>query len=280
MELNLKDFRKSIGYSQEKLAEVCGVSRQTIINWEKNPDNIPYASAQFLMSLADGASTGDNPTPDGSIPLILVEVMAGYMNGEQNVQPYEYIMYQLPSFSDCDFLVTVLDYMTALAAKKNASARKFQWLVPFIRRYKPETRLTAVDKDYVKGLIEAMRDMPSRKFSDSRKLSPNTVSIYFKAFSHAMSIAVRGDIIPSNPCDNLALWVENSGIKKHITFHCARHTFATMSISAGVDLFAVSKLLGHTDVKTTQIYAKMMDERKTEAVDALAGFYERKEGGP
>jgi site-specific recombinase XerC len=46
-----------------------------------------------------------------------------------------------------------------------------------------------------------------------------------------------------------------------------------------VDLFAVSKLLGHTDVKTTQIYAKMMDERKTEAVDALAGFYERKEEG-
>ena len=82
MELNLKDFRKSIGCSQEKLAEACGVSRQTIINWEKNPDNIPYASAKFLMSLA----TGDNQTPDGSIPLIPVEVMAGFYERKEEGQ--------------------------------------------------------------------------------------------------------------------------------------------------------------------------------------------------
>ena len=103
--LDLKKIRKDLQITQDRLAELCGITRRTLINWEKNPDNIPYASAQFLMSLADGASTGDNPTPDGS------------------------------------------------------------------------------------------------------------------------------------------------------------------------------KLLGHTDVKTTQIYAKIMDERKTEAVDALAGFYERKEEG-
>jgi phage repressor protein C with HTH and peptisase S24 domain len=180
MELNLKDFRKSIGYSQEKLAEACGVSRQTIINWEKNPDNIPYASAQFLMSLADGASTGDDTSPDGSIPLIPVEVMAGYMNGEQNVQPYEYIMYQLPSFSDCDFLVTVSgDSMTPrynggdIVACKKLSLQDifFQWgrvyvvntsqgaLIKKVERGSSEETITLVSENEAYGPFEIRRDM-------------------------------------------------------------------------------------------------------------------------
>ena len=180
MELNLKDFRKSIGYSQEKLAEVCGVSRQTIINWEKNPDNIPYTSAQFLLSLADGSSTGDNTSPDGSIPLIPVEVMAGYMKGEQSVQPYEYIMYKLPSFSDCDFLVTVSgDSMTPrynggdIVACKKLSLQDifFQWgrvyvvntsqgaLIKKVERGSSEDTITLVSENEAYGPFEIRRDM-------------------------------------------------------------------------------------------------------------------------
>ena len=59
------------------------------------------------------------------------------------------------------------------------------------------------------------------------------------------------------------------GINKHITFHSARHTFATLCITFGVDIYTVSKLLGHTDVKTTQIYAKLIDKKKDEAIDKL-----------
>ncbi|MDY5938862.1 MAG: site-specific integrase [Phocaeicola sp.] len=46
------------------------------------------------------------------------------------------------------------------------------------------------------------------------------------------------------------------GIKKNLTFHLARHTFATMSLSKGVPMESVSKMLGHTNIKTTQIYAR------------------------
>ena len=46
------------------------------------------------------------------------------------------------------------------------------------------------------------------------------------------------------------------GIKKNLTFHLARHTFATMSLSKGVPIESVSKMLGHTNIKTTQIYAR------------------------
>lgn len=67
----------------------------------------------------------------------------------------------------------------------------------------------------------------------------------------------------------LRKWVQSAGIKKHITFHCARHTFATMLLTLGTDIYVVSKLLGHTDISTTQIYAKIVDKRKQEAVDRI-----------
>lgn len=65
------------------------------------------------------------------------------------------------------------------------------------------------------------------------------------------------------------LWVASAGIKKHITFHCFRHTYATLQIAGGTDLLTVSKMLGHKSIKTTQIYTKVIDERKREATDKI-----------
>ncbi|MDR1056755.1 MAG: site-specific integrase [Prevotellaceae bacterium] len=67
----------------------------------------------------------------------------------------------------------------------------------------------------------------------------------------------------------LKLWVEAAGIKKKISSHCFRHTFATLQLSSGTDIYTVSKMLGHTNVKTTQIYAKVVDEKKNKAVQAI-----------
>ena len=71
---------------------------------------------------------------------------------------------------------------------------------------------------------------------------------------------------------NVALcrWVLKAGITKHITFHCGRHTYATLLLNTNkVDLLTVSKLLGHKDIKTTQVYAKIMDKTKRDAVNQL-----------
>lgn len=69
--------------------------------------------------------------------------------------------------------------------------------------------------------------------------------------------------------DKIDKWIKAAGIKKHITFHCARHTFATMLLTLDTDIYTVSKLLGHTDISTTQIYAKIVDKKKQEAVDRI-----------
>ena len=67
----------------------------------------------------------------------------------------------------------------------------------------------------------------------------------------------------------LKQWVGAAGIKKKITFHCFRHTYATLQLSSGTDIYTVSKMLGHTNVKTTQIYAKVVDEKKDKAAQAI-----------
>jgi site-specific recombinase XerD len=60
-----------------------------------------------------------------------------------------------------------------------------------------------------------------------------------------------------------------AGIKKKITFHCARHTYATLLLTHNVDMAVVSKMLGHRELKTTQIYAKVIDQRKVDAIHML-----------
>ena len=68
---------------------------------------------------------------------------------------------------------------------------------------------------------------------------------------------------------NLVKWIANAGVKKDITFHAFRHTFATLQMSFGTDIYTVSKMLGHKDLKTTQIYAKIVDKSKREAADKI-----------
>ena len=75
----------------------------------------------------------------------------------------------------------------------------------------------------------------------------------------------------TNQRDNryLVNWILDAGISKKITFHCFRHTFATLQLSSGTDIYTVSKMLGHKDLNTTQIYAKIIDETKRTASNRI-----------
>ncbi len=69
--------------------------------------------------------------------------------------------------------------------------------------------------------------------------------------------------------DTLQHWAKVAGITKHISFHVARHTHATMMLTLGADLYTVSKLLGHKNIATTQIYAKIVDKKKEGAIGLI-----------
>lgn len=74
--------------------------------------------------------------------------------------------------------------------------------------------------------------------------------------------------------DTLQHWAKVAGITKHISFHVARHTHATMMLTLGADLYTVSKLLGHKNIATTQIYAKIVDKKKEEAIGLIPNLTE------
>lgn len=65
------------------------------------------------------------------------------------------------------------------------------------------------------------------------------------------------------------LWISKAGITKQINFHGLRHTFATLQLSKGTDIYTVSKMLGHSNVRTTQIYAKVINQTKRDAADKI-----------
>ncbi|MBS1760927.1 MAG: site-specific integrase [Bacteroidetes bacterium] len=82
-------------------------------------------------------------------------------------------------------------------------------------------------------------------------------------------IVFEGLIYSAYENKHLYQWIGAAGITKNITFHCFRHTFATLQLSKGTDIYTVSKMLGHRELKTTQIYAKIIDQTKREAADKI-----------
>ena len=81
--------------------------------------------------------------------------------------------------------------------------------------------------------------------------------------------AFEGLVYSAYENEKLRKWIKAAGITKKITFHCFRHTFATLQLSKGTDIYTVSKMLGHRELKTTQIYAKIIDQTKREAADKI-----------
>lgn len=81
--------------------------------------------------------------------------------------------------------------------------------------------------------------------------------------------------LPSRTTINKVLleWTTAVGIDKHTTFHTSRHTAATSMLTAGADIYTVSKILGHAKVSTTQIYAKIIDKKKDEAVSLVDNLF-------
>lgn len=100
--------------------------------------------------------------------------------------------------------------------------------------------------------------------------------------NHPMTI-VSGSILPIITNEKLNVYLKEvailCGIKKNLTFHMARHTFATtVTLSNGVPLETVSKLLGHTKISTTQIYARVLENKVSQDMNALREILKQKNG--
>ena len=89
-------------------------------------------------------------------------------------------------------------------------------------------------------------------------IQPQTTDKYiFSGFNRTMTYRVMQD------------WIKECGINKHITFHCFRHTYASLQLELGTDIYTVQHLLNHKNVSTTQIYASHADPKTREAADRI-----------
>lgn len=95
-------------------------------------------------------------------------------------------------------------------------------------------------------------------------ISPQAVPLMGERGEPQASVFARLPI-PTSANFTIGSWCRRAGIDKHISFHCARHTFAVMMLDLGVDIYTVSKLLGHRNLATTQVYAKVLDKKKQAA---------------
>lgn len=109
------------------------------------------------------------------------------------------------------------------------------------------------------------------RFTQQKTNSNETLPIPDQAFEQ---LGEKGDLferifkgLKYSAYTNLQLsrWVMNAGITKKITFHCFRHTYATLQLTMGTDIYTVSKLLGHKHLKTTELYTKVIDKKKIDA---------------
>ena len=111
------------------------------------------------------------------------------------------------------------------------------------------------------------------RFTQMKTKAVETLPINKEAFNLLGKRGQPGDRVFArlqySHCIHLPIWIAQSGINKKITFHNFRHTYATLQLTLGSDLYTVSKMLGHRDVKTTQIYAKIIDAKKREAADRI-----------
>ncbi|MDN3666908.1 tyrosine-type recombinase/integrase [Algibacter miyuki] len=115
--------------------------------------------------------------------------------------------------------------------------------------------------DYVKLREQKTGNINNHPISESAysilKLQDPSTGIIFK------------DIKYSQIVRPLKKWIEAAGINKKISFHNFRHSYATLQLANGTDIYTVSKLLGHKNISTTQIYTKVMDKNKVGAANRI-----------
>ena len=122
-----------------------------------------------------------------------------------------------------------------LKADNIVTLNGIEWIK--MAREKTSTPVSVVLFDGTKCIIKKYENDPKRKDKLFPSMSNQKMNQYLKEIA------------------------TSCGIKKNITFHMARHTFATLTLSKGVPIESVSRMLGHTNIKTTQIYAKITNKK-------------------
>lgn len=160
--------------------------------------------------------------------------------------------------------------MQTVECTNNDALRSFMFSCFTGLRYSDIKALTWGDIQDVEGHKEVVATMIKTKRVVRVPLSDLALQWLPEKPDDAVGETIVFDM-PNSEAMNKRLkkFAKRVGINKHITFHTARHTFATMGLTSGADIYTISKLLGHTKITTTQIYAEIINQKKVDAVNLI-----------
>lgn len=177
---------------------------------------------------------------------------------------------RLPLFftrEEFDSLLKVIDnrdWKDLVEFAVNTGLRQMEILNLHKRQFNKQDRSIILDNHYHTTKSRKIRNMPlnSRAFEIvSRRVDNAKGELIF---------TLDGErILQDNLQDKFRKYVEAAELNPKLTFHCLRHTFASWLVQKGVSIYEVSKLLGHADIKTTQIYAHLRSDDLRNAVESL-----------
>lgn len=258
---------------------------------EKEHTRCGYRS--LLASLVD--YIGDKPISLGNIDRLWVESYYAHLQSSE-LRPNTVVFYA-SLFRACLNEAVRLELIPSSPAalvhrpRKEETSRVFLTLDELKRLMStpPPMSNTSVPRAFVFSCLTGLR------YSDIKALTPANITTDADGcrltFRQQKTDGLVSMMLPSSASDLLDLsgglcfpslptvactsnllrrWVSAAGIDKPITFHCARHTFATLMLTQGVEIATISKILGHQSIATTQIYAKVIDKSKTDALSRLA----------
>ena len=132
------------------------------------------------------------------------------------------------------------------------------------------------DVDFDRGLLTFTQKKTRGRSSRATVVMPLRQDLMTVVGKPGSPASLRIFDLPSHTMCLKALrrWTARAGIDKHITWHCARHTFATLLVSGGVDLVTTSRLLGHSGLEYVEINAHALAEKERAAVELLPGIPE------
>ncbi len=177
---------------------------------------------------------------------------------------------RLPLFftkEEFDSLLKVIDnqdWKDLVEFAVNTGLRQMEILNLHKRQFNKQDRLIILDNHYHTTKSRKIRNMPlnNRAFE--------IVSIRVANAKSDLIFTLNGErILQDNLQDKFRKYVEAAELNTKLTFHCLRHTFASWLVQKGVSIYEVSKLLGHGDIKTTQIYAHLRSDDLRNAVERL-----------
>jgi len=186
---------------------------------------------------------------DGYTRRNFATTVKGFAEGETTREHLTHHELQALAKAECGYLILKAAFMfSCLTGLRWSDINKLTWSE--VREEENDTRLVFKQKKTAGQEYQFISDQ-ARKLLGKRGQENDRV---FKGLKYGAHFN-----------NHILKWCMRAGITKHITFHSARHTHAVLLLENGADIYTVSKILGHKEIRTTQVYAKLVDKKKKEA---------------